>query len=99
LTNFKPRNDYIVVKRSQENGVSAGGIIIPDCAKEKPTTGEVLSVGPGSWSDKNERVPVSVEVGDIVIFPKLAGFEINLPDAGECRLLREDEILGKRISS
>lgn len=88
--NIKPLNDRVLVKRVASEEKSAGGIIIPDTAKEKPQEGEVVAVGPGKLDD-DERIPMSVKKGDRVLFGKYAGNEINI-EGGEHILLREDEI-------
>lgn len=88
--NVKPLNDRVLVKRVASEEKSAGGIIIPDTAKEKPQEGEVVAVGPGKM-DGDDRVPMSVKAGDRVLFGKYAGNEIAV--GGEDHiLLREDEI-------
>lgn len=87
---IKPLNDRVLVKRVASEEKSAGGIIIPDTAKEKPQEGEVVAVGPGK-QDEDERIPMSVSVGDRVLFGKYAGNEITL-EGGDHILLREDEI-------
>ena len=88
--NVKPLNDRVLVKRTEGEAKSAGGIIIPDTAKEKPQEGLVVAVGPGKL-DKGERTPVQVAVGDKVLFGKYAGTDVTV--AGEDHvLLREDEI-------
>ncbi len=88
--NVKPLNDRVLVKRVESEEKSAGGIIIPDTAKEKPQEGRVVAVGPGKL-DKGERLPMSVQVGDRVLFGKYSGTEVNV-GGEEHTLLREDEI-------
>ena len=88
--NVKPLNDRVLVKRLESEDRSAGGIIIPDTAKEKPQEGRVVATGPGKL-EKGERIPVSVNVGDRVLFGKYAGTEVNI-GGQEHTLLREDEI-------
>ena len=91
--NFKPLGDRLLVEREAEPTVSAGGIIIPDSAQEKPLRGRVLAVGPGKTSDDGSVRPVDVAQGDLVLFGKYAGTEIKI--AGEERtLLREEDVLG-----
>jgi chaperonin GroES len=87
----KPLNDRILVKRIDEEQKSAGGIIIPDTAKEKPLEGRVVAVGPGRW-EKGERRPVDVTEGDRVLFGKYSGTEIKI-EGDEHLILREDEVL------
>ena len=88
--NVKPLNDRVLVKRVESEEKSAGGIIIPDTAKEKPQEGRVVAVGPGKL-DKGERLPMSVQVGDRVLFGKYSGTDVNV-GGEEHTLLREDEI-------
>ena len=83
---FKPLNDRVLVKRLESEEKTAGGLFIPDTAKEKPSRGEVVAVGPGKC------VPMSVKAGDIVLFNKYAGTEIKL-DGEEHLVMREDDIL------
>jgi chaperonin GroES len=87
----KPLNDRVLVKRIDEEQKSAGGIIIPDTAKEKPLEGRVVAVGPGRW-EKGERRPLDVEANDRVLFGKYSGTEIKI-EGEEHLILREDEIL------
>jgi len=91
--NFKPLYDRILVKRVEESSVSAGGIIIPDSAKEKPLRGSVLAVGAGKLKDDGTLRALDVRVGDIVLFGKYAGTEIKI-DGAEHTILREDDVLG-----
>jgi chaperonin GroES len=88
--NVKPLNDRILVKRTESEERSAGGIIIPDTAKEKPQEGKVIAVGPGKY-DKGERIPLNVKVGDRVLFGKYSGTEVNIGGV-EHTLLREDDV-------
>ncbi|QGY40185.1 co-chaperone GroES [Pseudodesulfovibrio cashew] len=90
--NLKPLNDRVLVKRLDVEEKTAGGIYIPDSAKEKPSKGEILAVGPGKLDDNGERVSMTVSVGDIVLFAKYAGSEINI-DGEETLVMREDDIL------
>lgn len=90
---IRPLNDRILVKRMASEEVSAGGIIIPDSAKEKPAEGEVVAVGPGKLSDKGERVAMDVKVGDAVLFSKYGGTDIKL-EGDDFLIMREDDILG-----
>lgn len=90
---IRPLNDRILVKRLQQEEKSAGGIIIPDSAKEKPAEGEVIAVGHGKLNDKGERVAPEVKVGDTVLFSKYGGTDVKF--SGEDYLImREDDILG-----
>ena len=86
-----PLNDRLLVKRIDEEQKSAGGIIIPDSAKEKPLEGKVVAVGPGKW-EEGERRPLDVAAGDRILFGKYGGTEIKI-DGEEHLILREDEVL------
>ena len=90
---IKPMNDRILVQRVEEEQKTAGGIIIPDTAKEKPQEGKVMAVGPGKMGDDGKRVPVEVKVGDRILFSKYAGTEIQI-DGVEHIFMREEDILG-----
>jgi chaperonin GroES len=90
---FRPLHDRILVRRNDADEKTAGGIIIPETAKEKPQQGEVVAVGPGSRNDKGDLVPPSVAVGDRVLFGKYAGSEVKL-DGVEYSILKESDILG-----
>ena len=90
---IRPLNDRILVKRLEGEERTAGGIIIPDSAKEKPAEGEVVAVGPGKLNDAGERVAMDVAVGDRVLFSKYGGTEVKL-DGEDFLIMREDDILG-----
>lgn len=90
--NIKPLNDRVLVVRVQAETKSAGGIIIPDTAKEKPQEGNVVAVGPGKRDEKGNRSPLEVRVGDRVLFSKYAGTEIKV-DGVDHVFMREDDIL------
>ena len=90
---IRPMNDRVLVLRLKEEQKTAGGIIIPDTAKEKPQEGEVLAVGPGRVSDDGKRTPLEVKAGDRVLFSKYAGTEIKI-DGVEHVFMREEDILG-----
>ncbi len=90
---IKPLADRVVVERIEEEEVKKGGIIIPDTAKEKPQKGKVIAVGPGRKTDDGKVIPVDVKEGDVVIFSKYAGTEIEIGDK-KYLIMREDEILG-----
>ncbi len=92
-TNVRPLHDRVIVRRLDEEEKSAGGIIIPDSAKEKPVEGEVLAVGKGKILENGDVLPLDVKAGDKVIFSKYAGTEIKL-DGNEVLMMREDDILG-----
>ena len=88
-----PLHDRIVVKRTEQEETSAGGIIIPDTAKEKPMTAEVVAVGSGKVLKDGKKLPLEVKVGDKVLVGKYSGSEIKLDDT-DYVILREDEVLG-----
>jgi chaperonin GroES len=90
---IRPLNDRILVKRLEGEEKTAGGIIIPDSAKEKPAEGEIVAVGPGKLNDSGERVAMDVAVGDRVLFSKYGGTEVKL-DGEDFLIMREDDILG-----
>ena len=91
---IRPLNDRILVKRLEGEEKTAGGIIIPDSAKEKPAEGEIVAVGPGKRNEKTgERVAIDLAVGDRVLFSKYGGTEVKL-DGEDFLILREDDILG-----
>jgi len=90
---IKPLNDRVLVIRVKEDQKTAGGIIIPDTAKEKPQEGKIIAVGSGKMVESGERVPLQVKEGDRVLFSKYAGNEIKI-DGVEHLIMREDDILG-----
>jgi chaperonin GroES len=91
---IKPLNDRILVIRVEEEQISAGGIIIPDTAKEKAQEGKIVAVGPGKFDDKGKRrIPMEVKEGDRILFSKYAGTEIKI-DGVEHIFMKEDDILG-----
>ena len=90
---FRPLHDRVVVKRIQEEAKTAGGIIIPDTAKEKPQEGEVVAVGPGALNDKGERVALDVKAGDRVLFGKWSGTEVKV-DGQDLLIMKESDIMG-----
>lgn len=90
---IKPLNDRVLVLRVDEEQKTAGGIIIPDTAKEKPYEGKVIAAGPGKIDDNGKRVPLEVKKGDRVLFSKYAGTEIKIKGV-EHLMMREDDILG-----
>jgi chaperonin GroES len=89
---IKPLNDRILVARVEEEQKSAGGIIIPDTAKEKPQEGKVVEAGPGKLDDSGKRIPIQVKKGDRVLFSKYAGNDVKI-DGKEYIFMREDDIL------
>ena len=94
--NLKPLDDRIVVEPLEAEEVTAGGIVLPDSAKEKPQRGTVIAVGPGRLLDSGERGALSVAVGDEVIYGKYAGSDIEV-DGREVKILREGDVLAKVI--
>ncbi len=90
---FRPLQDRILVKRVESEERTAGGLIIPDTAKEKPQQGEVMAVGNGKRLEDGKVQPLDVKVGDRILFGKYSGSEIKI-DGAEHLILREDEILG-----
>ena len=91
--NLRPLQDRIIVKRLEEETKTAGGILIPDTAKEKPQQGEVVAVGKGKVTEDGKILPLDVKVGNKVLFGKYAGTEIKL-DGQDYLIMREDDILG-----
>jgi chaperonin GroES len=89
---IRPLNDRVLVIREEEEQKSAGGIIIPDTAKEKPQRGKVIAAGPGKMGEDGKRTPLDVKARDRVLFSKYAGTEIKL-DGVEHVFMREDDIL------
>jgi chaperonin GroES len=90
---FRPLHDRVVVKRIEAEEKSAGGIIIPDTAKEKPQQGEVVSVGPGGRDEAGKLIPIDVKPGDRVLFGKWSGTEVKL-DGVEYLIMKESDIMG-----
>ena len=90
---IRPLNDRLLVKRLEEITKTAGGIIIPDSAKEKPAEGEVMAVGPGKTNEKGDRIALQVKVGDNVLFSKYGGTDVKL-DGVDYLIMREDDIMG-----
>jgi chaperonin GroES len=90
---FRPLHDRVVVRRIDAEEKTAGGIIIPDTAKEKPQQGEVVAVGPGARDDAGKLVPLDVKAGDRVLFGKWSGTEVKI-DAEELLIMKESDIMG-----
>ena len=90
---FRPLHDRVVVKRIDAEEKSAGGIIIPDTAKEKPSQGEVIAVGPGARDESGKIVALDLKVGDIVLFGKWSGTEVKL-DGEDLLIMKESDIMG-----
>ncbi len=93
-TSLKPLDDRVVVEPLSAEDVTAGGIVLPDSAKEKPQRGKVIAVGPGKLLDSGDRCPVAVVIGDEVLFGKYGGTDIEV-DGTEVKILRESDILAK----
>ena len=91
--NFRPLHDRVVVSRIDEEEKTAGGIIIPDTAKEKPMQGKIVAVGPGKRSDSGELSPLDVKAGDTVIFGKWSGTEVTI-DGQDLLIMNESDIMG-----
>ncbi len=90
---IRPLHDRVIVRRMEEERTSAGGIVIPDSATEKPIQGEVLAVGNGKISESGDVRPLDVKVGDKVLFGKYAGTEVKV-DGEELLVMREEDIMG-----
>ena len=90
---FRPLHDRVVVRRVEEDTKTAGGIIIPDTAKEKPQQGEVIAVGPGARDEQGKVVPLDVKAGDRVLFAKWGGTEVKI-DGEDLLIMKESDILG-----
>jgi chaperonin GroES len=90
---IKPLQDRILIKRIEEEEKTKGGIIIPDAAKEKPQEGKVVAVGGGKTLDNGTKVPLTVKVGDKILFGKYSGTEVKI-DGEEHLIMREDDVFG-----
>ncbi|KXV01269.1 molecular chaperone GroES [Gluconobacter potus] len=93
MTKFRPLHDRVVVRRLTGEEKTAGGIIIPDTAKDKPTEGEVVSVGPGARNEQGQIVALDVKAGDKVLFGKWSGTEVKI-DGEELLIMKESDIMG-----
>ena len=91
--NIRPLHDRVIVKRMEEERMSAGGIVIPDSATEKPVRGEVVAVGNGKRNDQGEAVALDVKAGDKVLFGKYSGTEVKV-EGEELLVMREEDIMG-----
>jgi chaperonin GroES len=91
--NFRPLQDRVLVRRIEQEEKSAGGIIIPDTAKEKPMEGQVIAAGPGARGDDGKLTPLDVKVGDRVLFGKWSGTEIKI-DGEDLVVMKESDIMG-----
>ena len=90
---FRPLHDRVVVKRIDAEEKSAGGIIIPDTAKEKPSEGEIIAVGPGGRDENGKLIPIDLKTGDRVLFGKWSGTEVKIDDV-DYLIMKESEIMG-----
>jgi chaperonin GroES len=90
---FRPLHDRVVVKRIEAEEKTAAGIIIPDTAKEKPSQGEVIAVGPGGRDETGKLTPIDVKVGDTVLFGKWSGTEVKI-DGQDLLIMKESDIMG-----
>jgi chaperonin GroES len=90
---FKPLGGRVLVEPTEQEEVTAGGIVLPETAKEKPQQGKVLAAGPGDRNDKGERVPMDVKVGDLILFAKYSGTEVKI-DGKKLLIMRESDLLG-----
>ena len=90
---FRPLHDRVLVRRLEQDSKTAGGIIIPDTAKEKPMQGKVIDVGPGARDESGKLVPLDVKAGDTILFGKWSGTEVKL-DGEELLIMKESDILG-----
>ena len=91
--NIRPLHDRVVIERLEEERTSAGGIVIPDSATEKPMRGKVVALGPGKMLDNGNLIPLGVKEGDEVLFGKYSGTEVKV-DGSELVVMREDDIMG-----
>src|ERR1700741_1104897 len=90
---FRPLHDRVVVKRIDAEEKTAGGIIIPDTVKQKPSQGEITAVGPGGRDENGKLIPIDLEVGDRVLFGKWSGTEVKI-DGKELLIMKESDIMG-----
>ena len=95
---FRPLHDRVVVKRIEAEDKTTGGIIIPDTAKEKPSQGEIVAVGPGGRDEAGRVIPIDLKVGDRVLFGKWSGTEVKI-DNTELLIMKESDIMGVVIEA
>lgn len=93
MTTIRPLHDRVLIRRIEEDSKTAGGIIIPDSAKEKPIQGEVVATGPGARGDDGKLIAMDIKEGDVVLFGKWAGTEVKL-DGEEYVIMKESDIFG-----
>jgi chaperonin GroES len=96
--NFTPLHDRVLVRRTEGEAKTAGGLIIPDSAKEKPQEGEVVSVGEGARKESGELIPMAVKAGDRILFGKWSGSEVKI-DGEELLIMKESDILGVIVAT
>ncbi|MBO6608490.1 MULTISPECIES: co-chaperone GroES [Altererythrobacter] len=90
---FRPLHDRVLVRRIEADQKTAGGIIIPDSAQEKPSEGEIVSVGEGARDDDGDRIPLDVKAGDRILFGKWSGTEVKI-DGEDLLIMKESDIMG-----
>ena len=90
---FRPLHDRVVVRRIESDDRTAGGIIIPDTAKEKPQEGEVIAVGPGARDDSGKLIPLDLKAGDRILFGKWSGTEVKI-DGHDYLIMKESDVMG-----
>ena len=90
---FRPLHDRVLIESLESEEKTAGGIIIPDTAKEKPQEGKIIAVGPGAKSEDGKTIPMDVKVGDLVLFGKWSGTEVKV-DGKEYSIMKESDIMG-----
>ena len=90
---FRPLHDRVVVRRIESEDKTAGGIIIPDTAKEKPQEGEIIAVGPGARDEAGKLVPLDVKAGDRILFGKWSGTEVKI-DGEDLLIMKESDVMG-----
>jgi chaperonin GroES len=90
---FRPLHDRVVVRRVESEGKTAGGIIIPDTAKEKPQEGEIIAVGPGARDETGKLIALDVKVGDRILFGKWSGTEVKI-DGEDLLIMKESDVMG-----
>jgi chaperonin GroES len=95
---FRPLHDRVVVERIDAENKTAGGIIIPDTAKEKPSQGEIIAIGPGGRDETGRIIPIDLKVGDRVLFGKWSGTEVKI-DGAELLIMKESDIMGVLIET
>ena len=95
---FRPLHDRVVIERVDAEAKTAGGVIIPDTAKEKPQQGNVIAVGPGGRDENGKLIPIDVKVGDRILFGKWSGTEVKI-DAREYLIMNENDIMGVLVEA